>query len=38
MKIKNPGGRVFYFQSIGAVDIGTLDHCDNAVHGLLTEN
>src|SRR3972149_10782567 len=25
MKIKNPGGRVFYFQSIGAVDIGTLD-------------
>lgn len=26
MKIKDPGNRVFYFQSIGAVDIGTMDN------------
>ena len=32
MKIKNPDSRVFYFQSIGTVDNGTLDHCNNAVY------
>jgi len=26
MKIKNPASRVFYFQSIRAVDIGTMDN------------
>jgi len=26
MKIKNPAPRVFYFQSIRAVDIGTMDN------------
>ena len=32
MKIKNPASRVFYFQSIGAVDDGTMENGYNAVH------
>ncbi len=35
MKIKNPASRVFYFQSIRAVDIGTMDNTKMRSNALL---